>query len=265
MIFKCEQKNFESIRVNLYLILKKNSNCKCAVVLCNTLNNYFVVIYMSETRSGFSISSVKISLTNLLSRKKVREMYDMAAALGKKYGKPVINNETGCLCRANPYDMIIELMDEYKMGYYLFELMIGKDVWNRVHGICYPDGTVRDPATVSALFGFYRNRGETVLPTDVNQENHVDWVIKLADKALRNNRNGITFAPGGDRSNETEELLEVCEYAANLLEAGQLVTMDVPPTAKIAAFRRQSAPCADEIKDYLCELIDTLKRACHIV
>ncbi len=198
-------------------------------------------------------------------RKKVREMYDMAVELGKKYGKPVINNETGCLCRANPYDMVIELMDEYKMGYYLFELMIGKDVWNRVHGICYPDGTVRDPSTVAALFGFYRNRGETVLPTDVNQENHVDRVIKLADKALRHNRNGITFAPGGDRSNETEELLEVCEYTANLLEAGQLVAMDVPPTAKIAAFRRQDKPNADEVKDYLCELVNTLKKACHIV
>lgn len=63
------------------------------------------------------------------------------------------------------------------------------------------------------------------------------------------------LALDGERSNETEELLE----------ADQLVAMDVPSTAKIVAFRRQSAPCADEIKDYLCELIDTLKRACHIV
>lgn len=46
MIFKCEQKIFESIRVNLHLILKKKNNCKCAVVLYNTLNDNFVVISM---------------------------------------------------------------------------------------------------------------------------------------------------------------------------------------------------------------------------
>lgn len=198
-------------------------------------------------------------------RKRVHEMNNMAIQLSEKYGKPIINNETGCICRANPYDMVIELMNEYKMGYYLFELMIGKDVWNRVHGICYPDGTVRDPSIVAALFGFYRNRSQTLIPSDVNQENHVDKVIKLANRVLHHNRNGISFAPGGDHSNDTEELLEVCEYAANLLEAGQLISMDVPPTAKIAAFRCQAIPNADEIKVFLYHLIETLKLGCYIV
>lgn len=39
-------KIFESIWVNLHLILKKKNNYKCAVVLCSTLNNYFAVISM---------------------------------------------------------------------------------------------------------------------------------------------------------------------------------------------------------------------------
>lgn len=194
-----------------------------------------------------------------------RDSCEMALALGKKYGKPVVNNETGCLCRANPYDMVIALSEEYKIGYYLFELMIGKDVWNRVHGICYPDGTVRDPAIVSALFGFFRNRSETLLPTDVNQEGHAWRAIDMAERALRKAKNGISFRPGGDHSNDTEELLEACEYIANLLEGGQLVPMDVPPTAVIRKFRNRESCNADEVKRFLMELVDVLKKACYIV
>ena len=196
---------------------------------------------------------------------RIRRTYDYARALGEKYGKPVINNETGCLCRANPYDAVIRASEEYHFGFYLFELMIGADVWNRVHGICYPDGTVRDPSIVSALFGFYRNREEDLLPTDVNQEGHADRALKMADEVLHKTRNGFSFAPGGDHSRDTEEMLEVCEYIANLLECGQLVPMDVPPTARIAAYRSQENPNADEIKDFLWQLADTLKKACHII
>ena len=36
-------------------------------------------------------------------------IYDMAVELGKKYNKPILNNETACLCRGNPYDMTIEM------------------------------------------------------------------------------------------------------------------------------------------------------------
>ena len=196
---------------------------------------------------------------------RIRGIYDQAKALGEKYGKPVINNETGCLCRANPYDAAIRAAEEYHFGFYLFELMIGADVWNRVHGICYPDGTVRDPSIVAALFGFYRNRGRDLLPTDVNQEGHADRALKMADEVLHKTRNGFSFAPGGDHSRDTAEMLEVCEYIANLLECGQLVPMDVPPTARIAAYRSQENPNADEIKDFLWQLAQTLKKACHIV
>ena len=118
---------------------------------------------------------------------------------------------------------------------------------------------------MAALFGFYRNHSEHLLPTDVNQEGHADRALKMADQVLRRTRNGVSFAPGGDHSNDTAEMLEVCEYIANLLECGQLVPMDVPPTAKIAAYRRQANPNADEIKDFLWQLADTLKKACHLI
>lgn len=223
------------------------------------------LIYETEASKTAELVDIIVFHDYSETTERTKEIYEMALALGKKYNKPVINNETGCLCRANPYDMVIGLCEQYKIGYYLFELMIGKDVWNRVHGICYPDGTVRDPAIVAALFGFFRNRSASLIPTDVNQEEHAYHVIDLADRVLRRNKNGVSFRPGGDHSNDTKELLEVCEYAANLLEAGQLVPMDVPPTAVIRKFREQENCNADEVKCFLAGLIRTLKEACHIV
>lgn len=62
-----------------------------------------------------------------------------------------------------------------------------------------------------------------------------------------------------------KRFLEVCEYAANMLEAGELVPMAYPPTAKVAAYRRMAHPNVDEIRDYLYELLVTLKKACHVL
>ena len=216
-------------------------------------------IYETEASGTAELVDIIVFHDYFETRKRVREMYDMAMEIGKKYGKPVINNETCCLCRANPYDMVLELISEYPIGWYAFELMIGADVWNRVHGICYPDGTVRDPAIVSALFGFYRNRGETAIPVDVNQEGYVYRAEAFAKKAIANCKNGF----GGDHSKETEELLEACEYAANLLEGGQHVPMDFPPTARIQAYRKKGCTDTEEIKNFLVSLIETLKKATH--
>ena len=140
--------------------------------------------------------------------------------------------------------------------------MVGSDGWNRVHGVVYPDGTVRDPAIVSAIYGFYRNRGESAIRSDVNQENHVYRVVTLAERTLAATRHGLGSP---DHSGDAAALLEACEYAANLLEAGELVPMAYPPTAKIAAYRRMDNPNLDEIRDYLFELLTILKKACHVL
>ncbi len=194
-------------------------------------------------------------------RARLREVLETAIALGKKYGKPVVDNEMCCLARANPYDMAISLHEEYGVGWYLFELMIGQDGWNLVHGVVYPDGTVRDPAIVSALFGFYRNRGETALRADVNQEDYTERAIFYAEKALKATRRPRRRDHAGDAA----ELLEAAEFAANLLEAGELVAMNEPPTAKIEAFRRQENPDCDAIRDFLCGLIETLKKSTRFI
>ncbi len=220
-----------------------------------------IYIYETEHSGTAELVDVIVFHDYFCTRRRIREMLDMAVALGKKYNKPVLNNEMCCLCRANPYDMSIELHNEYKIGWYLFELMIGQDMWSRVHGVVYPDGTVRDPSTVAAIYGFYRNRGETAIRSDVNQEDYVKRVMILADRTLKS----VRQSQFRDHSNDKEDLLEVCEYAANLLEAGELVPMAYPPTAKIAAYRRQDHVDVQEIADYLMELLDILKKSCHIV
>lgn len=194
-------------------------------------------------------------------RARLREVLEMAIALGKKYNKPIVDNEMCCLARANPYDMSIQMHNEYGVGWYLFELMIGQDGWNRVHGVVYPDGTVRDPSIVSAIYGFYRNRGETALRSDVAQEDYTERALFYADRVLRETRRPRRR----DHGKDAEELLEVCEFIANLLETGELVPMVCPPTAKIEAYRRQANPDCDEIKDYLAELVETLKKTTHFV
>lgn len=73
--------------------------------------------------------------------------------------KPLFISELACLARANPYDVTLELCQEIGIGWYLWELMIGVSRWRDIHGVVYPDGTVRDPSIAAAIRGFYRRRG----------------------------------------------------------------------------------------------------------
>ena len=220
-----------------------------------------IFIFETEPSRTAELVDVIVFHDYFPTRKRMRDALEYAKKMGEKYGKPVLDNEMCCLARANPYDMSIEMHDEYQIGWYLFELMIGKDMWSRVHGVVYPDGTVRDPSIVAAIGGFFRNRSETAIRSDVNQEDYVKRVSILAERTLHAARQN----KGSDHSQDVENLLEVCEYAANLLEAGELVPMAYPPTAKIAAYRRQQNVDAMEIENYLTELMGTLKKACHII
>ena len=221
-------------------------------------------IYIYETEPSGTAPLVDVICFHdyFPTRKRVREMLDMAVELSKKYNKPLVNNEMCCIGRANPYDMSIQLHDEYGIGFYLFELMIGNGMWSRVHGVFYDDGTVRDPSIVAAIMGCFRNRSETALRSDVNQEDYVQRALILGQRvALNARQNKGLFGKGAT----VEDVLEVAEYAANLLEGGELVPMTYPPTAKIASMRRRNDVDLQEALDYMMELLDTLKKACHII
>jgi len=193
--------------------------------------------------------------------KGVREAAELAIAMGKKYDKPVINNETCCIARSNPYDLVLQVLEEYKIPWYVFELMI-EGYWNDVHGIFYPDGTVRDPAIAAAMLGCYRNRDiNTIVPEKANREKQAKQALEKLD-ALLSDSHANVFAYGGMQA---DELLEVCEHMANLLEAGELVSMQIPPTAKIYAWRKQEKPNMLAIKKFAYELAQILKKGCQIL
>lgn len=209
--------------------------------------------FISDTEASKTGELVDILIYHdyLETRSRVEATCKYALELSKKYNKPVINNEMGCLCRANPYDTVIEIHNNYDIGWYIFKLMIER-TWQGVHGICYPDGTVRDPSIVAAILGFYRNRNETAVFPDINREGHAEKAIAFAKEVLGHNASA-------------EELLEAAEYIANLLECGELVPMAFPPSAKINAYRRQKNPNIPELRAWLYSLVKTICEACQIV
>lgn len=193
--------------------------------------------------------------------KGVRAMAELALSVGARYGKPVINNETCCVARANPYDQVIQTLDEYGIPWYVFNLMI-EGYWSDVHGIFYPDGTVRDPAIAAAVTGCFRNRNlESMVPEKPNREQEAGKALKKLETILADSHPDV-FSYGGF---DVEALLDVCETMAHLLEGGQLVPMQVPPTAQIDAWRRQEKPNVLEIKKFAYDMAQTLKKGCQIL
>ncbi len=191
----------------------------------------------------------------------VRKAAELALEVGRKYGKPVINNETCCIARANPYDTVLQTMDEYGIPWYVFNLMID-GYWKDVHGIFYPDGTVRDPAIAAAIVGCYRNRDlDTIVPEKANREKAATKALARLEKLLSDNEADVF----GYKGTGTDELLEVCEYIANLLECRQLVPMQIPPTARIAAMRKQKDLRELDVKNFAYELASLLKKGCQIL
>ena len=196
------------------------------------------------------------------SREHARNNYELAKQWSEKLGKPIIQTETGCLARANSYEMALQFCNEYNMGWILFNLMIRGRCIDE-HGIFYPDGTIRDAGTIAAMFGCFRNRGENtpVVPPNPNREGKANRAIKLIKDALTE----YTSDAFDYRRSDKKKLLDACEVAANLLEACELVPMSDLPTAKIAAFRKD--PNADlwEIRKLAYELANRLKEVCQIV
>ncbi|MHB0859059.1 MAG: cellulase family glycosylhydrolase, partial [Anaerolineae bacterium] len=70
-------------------------------------------------------------------RGRIRAQLAEGIEMARQAGKPVLVSEVGCLARANPYDVCLEICRDLGIGWYLWELMIGKSRWNDIHGIVY--------------------------------------------------------------------------------------------------------------------------------
>ena len=143
--------------------------------------------------------------------------------IAKANQKPIFISELACLARANPYDVTLEICQEEGIGWYLWELMIGVSRWRDIHGVVYPDGTVRDPSIVAAIQGFFRRRGPDMIPPAVDKEGAATRVLAQAEAWL--GTANLDYAKG----------VGLLETMANLLEAGEHVPMSDPPSARVLA------------------------------
>jgi hypothetical protein len=167
-----------------------------------------------------------LSFHNYLpTRAAIRADIAKAKAYAAKVNKPLINTEIGCIARANPYDVALEEHMKAHVGWYIWELTITR-YWGTVHGVFYPDGTIRDPTIVAALFGMFRNRGEDVVLAVPDREDFVT-------RAVANNKKWLADANAG-----WSEGLDLAEISANLLESAQLIAMYDPPTRTVDLLRR---------------------------
>lgn len=220
--------------------------------------------------TGYEIERTTAELLDVISfhdysesLEKGRGNYEKALEWGRKFGKQVLQTETGCLARANSYEMALRLCGEYKTGWFLFNLVISGRCFDE-HGIFYPDGTIRDAATVAAMFGCFRNRGENcaIVHPNPNREGKADKALKLIREALDDNAKASTFA---DRKTDRKDLLYACEVAANLLEACELVPMSELPTAKVLHYRKHPEADILEVRRFAHSLAVRLKEACQVV
>ena len=133
--------------------------------------------------------------------------------------------------------------------------------WGPLHGIVYPDGTVRDPSIVAAMFGFYRNRGRSRILPQGNREEYATDAVERVKKALAVDKQSLFTkfeAP-------TEEILEAAENCVNILESCEIVPMDNPLSAQLqdlrddpdveshrAEIKRFAYDAARKLQEYYC-------------
>jgi hypothetical protein len=174
-------------------------------------------------------------------RARIRSRLGGGIEVARQQGKPVLVSEVGCLARANPYDVCLEICRDLGIGWYLWELMIGKSRWRDIHGIVYPDGTVRDPSVVAAVQGFFRNRGVSRVAVDIDKEGRVTATLRAASDWLA--------TPDGkhDRASCAAGQ-ETLECLANLLETGELVPMADLPSVQVEALRAEPQPSPAAIR-----------------
>ncbi len=179
-------------------------------------------------------------------RAQIRANIEEAKRFAAKVGKPLFNTEMGCIARVNPYDVTLQEHMDAGVGWYIWELMIVRRGWGKIHGVFYEDGTVRDPAIAAAILGFFRNRGEDILMSTPDSEGHLTAVLNDGAKWLAQ-----PDAPWSDG-------LDIAERGANLLEAGQLIAMRDPPTRRVYLMRA-GQPDLPALRAMIKEFMDDLE------
>ncbi len=198
----------------------------------------------------------------LSTRKAIEGAILEVKALSKKWNKPILNTETGCVGRANPYEIELEMAYKHNVGWYLFNL-ISDGFWGDIHGIVYDDGSIRNPALIAALFGFFRNTSEKRILTNINKEGHCYRAIKMVEDALRIEPTTLFMA----KEKKIEDLYEAIEYCINILEGAELVPMWNPPSAVLLEYRKKDDSEINiyELKKFAWEIAGLVKKYSYMV
>lgn len=191
-------------------------------------------------------------------RAAIRDTIGQAKAFGKHYDKPILCTEMGCVARSNPYDVCIELYDQLDVGFVIWDLVIGQSMWKDIHGVIYPDGSVRDPSIAAALLGFFRNRSSSAITTFVNKENHSIKVIAGAKTLLSEEANPY------DAQEYIDRLLICAETIANQLESGELTPLHLPPSSRVLALQNNCTEIPPA-KALLQEMCVTLMKSANVI
>jgi len=197
----------------------------------------------------------------LESEELIQKTYDESWAVANKYGKPLINSELSCIGRANPYELSIKKARENNVGTYVFELMI-HGYWGDIHGLVYPDGTVRDPSVIASMLGFYRKLTPDRIKQNPNKEGKAEEALARLRTAM--NDSAETFH---HKAAASGPILEAAEWVINLLEGSEMVAMYNPPSAKLLAFKNQpeAERDLDDIKAFAAEMAEILKKNCYLI
>jgi hypothetical protein len=196
-------------------------------------------LYLTCTQETASVVDVLSYHDYSQTRAQIHADIVRAQEFSVKVGKPLFNTEMACTGRANPYDIELEEHEKGHMGWYIWELMIAH-YWGDIHGVFYPDGTVRDPAIVSALMGFYRNRGEHIVLEQADREG---WVTRAREDTAK-----WLQSPNPDWFDG----LVIAETSANILESNQLASMRELPTRRVDLLRA-GKPDLDALRTTLKE------------
>lgn len=112
--------------------------------------------------------------------------------------------------------------------------------------------------------GFYRNRDlNTIVKPLPNREGAAEKALKAIEDALNEDKGTFGRTPSAA---STDKILDAAEYAANLLEAAEMVPMEVPPTAQIESWRKQPPEKRDRdaIRKFAYQLGLELKKDCQL-
>ena len=192
-------------------------------------------------------------------RREVEEDILVAEGMGEAWGKPILNTETGCVGRANPYEVELELLHKHQIGFYLFNL-ISEGFWGDIHGLVYPDGTIRDPSVIAALFGFFRNRTDSRILVNANKEGHAYRAVKAVEDVLKVEQTTLFM----QKPKTTDDILEAAEYCVNILEGAEMVPMWDAPSVRIAIWRTQAEQERDAhaIRRFAYEMAKLVRENC---